>query len=61
VLKIPAFAKRQNVVPHCESQRHGQAHLVFADTKANAQKNQKSSPFPTLEEKKGTMTCPEIG
>src|SRR5690606_19830733 len=36
----------KNVACKLKSQPHGQAHLFFADTQANAEK-QKSLPFPT--------------
>jgi hypothetical protein len=31
---------------------HGQAHLVFANAKANAQKTKRASPFPTATQTK---------
>jgi hypothetical protein len=45
VLKIPAFAKRQNVIAQCKNPTAQMAHLVFADTLANAQKTKRAIFF----------------
>jgi hypothetical protein len=38
VLKIPAFGNTQTVVRQCKKPTAQTAHLVFANTKANAKK-----------------------
>jgi len=38
VVKISPIANLQTVVPHCKKPTAQTAHLVFTDTKANAQK-----------------------
>jgi len=43
------IAKLQTVVPHCKKPTAQTAHLVFADTQAKAQKNQKNCFLPTLD------------
>ncbi|WP_262250367.1 hypothetical protein, partial [Parapedobacter soli] len=54
-VKIPASVKPQTVRAHAKNPTAQMAHLVFADTRTNASKNQKSHFFANARTDRATI------